>query len=307
MDYNKQIDSIISEAVSISLDKMEAPEDMFFRIETGINNSKGRTKSRIWASRFHCINFKKASITLLCGLFIICTLSVLSFPNVRTFAASTTESILRLFTMEKINGEYKVVETKPTDAIFSFSVNEATSLSDSDISKKVGYSVVFPQSVYGGYTLSGKDLFVSINKKVDYITMNDLEVSMHKAINDDIELHKLKQFDAKREVAAVYKNDSGIITLGTKGGNFDDSAEKVKEIKVGEIRGKWLEFQSPVYPESNNSKFGPDLTKKPTGMITKHMLIWEWKGVGYCLYYKDRKIALEEVAKIAESFMESQR
>lgn len=116
---------------------------------------------------------------------------------------------------------------------------------------------------------------------------------------------KIKRIRALERSFAIYESAGGIITIGTKPEKTGDAAEKKETVKIGNIEGKWLEWKSAVYPNRIDGQ--PDLTKKPSGFVTKHAVVWDSNSIEYMLYYKDRPIPLEEAILIAESFIRGQK
>jgi len=135
-----------------------------------------------------------------------------------------------------------------------------------------------------------------------------------KAILDDTELEKLKEYNPPRYAGGVYSNAEGEISLCAFKSTYKYykfveylkiSKCNYKEIKIGDIAGIWIEQIRPVYPNG-------DITQKPLEVINTYDMAWVSNDL---LYFMSTSVDMntnrcslspEMGIRIAESFMASQ-
>ncbi|MCX8129516.1 MAG: hypothetical protein N3I35_05370 [Clostridia bacterium] len=303
MINNDQLDDNIKQVLSTELVKIEAPDDMYLRIEENIKGKKGRPIPG------YAKNITRTVLAFSLSLAVILGVSAIFSPTVRAIALDTIDAIKTIFVVEGTGDDYKVVEKDASESEMVSSVSSTTSLSDEALSKLLGYKVSFPQKLYGEFALKDKALTLSLGKEMDYITAQSLQASMLKAINDSSEFEKLKDYDPRLSVFATYVSDTGntIFTSIDKLTDTHTSSNNGSSVKIGEYTGIWQEFAFPDYPTKvvDGIKTA-DLTQKPKGVIKLHAISWNTIDLHYSINsyaYQKYELTKENAIKIAESFL----
>lgn len=310
---NNDIDSVIKDSLTMRLDSFELREEVFTRVQANLSNPKKRNEYRSFKIHYNRTNSFKSVVSFMCGLVILCSLSLVIFPEARVFASNTINTIKTIFVLDGA----KIVEVGQDFPLLNNGYNNGISLNlnDSEIEEKVGYQVVIPSSLSDEFYLFSKQIVLHLGKSVSYETNERIQPICEKATVDDIELEKLKEYNPSRSLVGFYSNQDGEICLMVmkspdKYKEFVDYLKKsnnnYEEIKIGDSEGFWAELKKPVYPDG-------DMTQKPSEIISSYIVCWVYNDL---LYYMGTDVDMstnrlnlspEMGIRIAESFMASQR
>jgi hypothetical protein len=307
MEYN--FDNIVKEALNQEANEYTYLEGIFQNIKKEVIKDKEKStwiRNNSWISTN---NRKIISTTLGCILIAFVLLFTFS-GNIRSLAADTIE---RIFVLAQAGNDTKVVD-KPMDEVdFTYCCSNRTFLSENELEQKLGYSVHFPEILYGDYKLEDKSLNVSLGKKIKRAVYQDqdIEMIMGKALEDDSELKKLMEYDAYRSISASYRNQNGsrisIYIEPMQEANRIDEIKKyysVEDVDINNLNGIWVKYKYPEYEEKiENDVIIIDRSKPPVNIIDTYSLRWETEDVSYHMEaFKNHNISIKKAIKIAESF-----
>lgn len=315
---DNDLDYIVKNILSDEVKELSNTEDIFHRIEEEIKTEVYK-RSKDYKHYSLGLGFcYKKYISIAAFLLIVCTtLMFASSYKVRAFTTKAFSSIRTIFTVEIVDDKMQIVEKPTNEAYFFRSVSSSTQKSDKEISKKVGFTVRFPESIGDSFRLESKSLGVAFRKKVDYDTGSALEKDMHNAIEDDNVLKQLKPYDAVREASGMYiRRDQSTIAINVskalklskfesqlkEHGNLQDY--EIQKVKVGDLDGYWVKQPCPFHPLIlKNGIWEADMSAQPEIKVI-YTFFWGKSDITYTLItIKDFKLTLEESIKIAEDFM----
>lgn len=292
MEKIREIDNSIKQALLFKANAIELSAETFPKILAGIK--KSQTQGRLQ------LGFKNYIAVVACLVIIIFGGSLALSVNARASAMEIIETIKTVFILDKNNN---IVE-KPTDYAFLQPAYSNTSLlSDSDISKKMGMQVFFPKTIAPDFNLTFKGEAVGFRKILNYETYRSLESDTIRAIDDEQVFKSLAKYQPYRSVGASYKNSKGdlvYVAIYNKKISIPRENFNIKETiqtKVGTTNAEWFHLSYPDYPND-------DLTQKPVGEASVHLLLWSTNNTTYEILLKsDNTFSMEKVVKIAETFM----
>lgn len=314
MTYNEQLDGDIKRVISSELEKVEASKDIYARIQ---NNIKGK-RSRAYS--ISGIQIKNIALALSLSFAMLLTLALIFSPTVRAISADTINAIKVVFVVEGTADHYEIVEKDASKTNFTASVSKPTDLDGGQLKDKLGYGVLFPPIISENYTLTDKYLSLMFQKPIDYVTSGSLSASMLKAIDDAKEFEALKAHEPALNTWACYKRIDGMNIFISAyesevfervSGLFPESPlSKTREVRIGELKGVWVERSQPSYPNKTTDQITrADMTQKPSKLKKAYALEWDSKSIHYTLSYdtsQNFKPSLKESLKVAKEFMEKQ-
>ncbi len=306
------IDKVIEDSLTMRLNNYDPSDEVFARVIDNLSNTEKKVHSRSSKICFNRNKPLKLIVNFMCGLIIFCSLSVIIFPEARVFATNTINTIKTIFV---INDNGEIIEKGQDVPLLNDGFGMPTDLNDSDLEQKVGFKVIFPSTLPDGFSLLGKNIGLFLGKDISYETNERISSICKKAILNDSELEKLKEYNPSRYAGGKYSSSDGEIILCAfkSTDKYYKSIEYLKkskcnykEIKIGDIEGIWLEQKRPVYPNG-------DMTQKPIEVINTYDMFWVSKDLLYYMSTSDNKdinricLSPEMGIRIAESFMLSQK
>ncbi len=309
---NNDIDKIIEDSLNMSLNNYQLRDEVLTKVKDNLSNYEKRDQHKIVKLRLSRTNSFKPVVSLMCGLIVFCCLSLLFFPQARVFASNTINKIKTIFVIDD-NG--KIFEVGQDIALLNDGYNMPTDLSNSDIAKKVGFTIVIPSALPNGFNLLSKNIGLFLGKDISYETNNKISVVCQKAILDDTELEKLKEYNPLRFAGGIYSSSEGDIAICAfkAAERYDEVVEyvskskcKYEKFKMGDIEGVWLEQKRPVYPNG-------DMTQKPVEVINTYDMFLVSNDLLYFMSTSANmstnrcSLSPEIGTKIAESFMAVQK
>ena len=222
------------------------------------------------------------------------------FPST---GARAVDAVKTVFVMDKNSN---IIEKKDYEAYLNPSVGKRTSLSDEELSKKIGVAFNFPQNL-ADYKLDSKCDFIGLKKQVDYATYDKLSMVMSNAISDEEAFKSLEKYDPSRNVGAYYKNSAGNTACMSISNYIEqlpdeilDLTEKAQQISINGQNVSWIALDFPNYD-------GANMTKKPDGRIKEHILYWNANNATYVVEpLQGEQLNYEDAIKIAQDFIAAQ-
>lgn len=185
------------------------------------------------------------------------------------------------------------------------SLSEDTTLSDEEISKRIGFNISFPQNIVDDVTLKSKYNGVLLNSEVPYLKQYDLMPTMQRAVYDDDAMNSLSEYSPVRYIAALYNyQDHGVIITANK--SIEDIDTSIYTEKIGDMPAMWENNKYPIYPRlEDNGVIKGDMTQKPT-LEDYVCLSWVHNSVSYKLQQNGTSLTKEKALEIANAFMKQQ-
>lgn len=305
MESNQEYDIIIKKELSNVASGIkkseESLQDIFIETE----------RRRLEKGKLH-VRLNKY-IAIACIVCVVLATPFIVSVNVRAMAIEVINSVKMVFVMDKNN---QIVEKPATEVQIMPGVPMETLLSDEELSKKIGIEVCIPQTLNGDYNLENRFEAVAFNKKLSYDAFEKILDKTKAAINSEEEFRSLKEYEPYRCMGCIYRYNTGkpvgITVLPTNcqmSFKYNDIIETL-QTKVGKADAKWIGISSPDYN-------GGDMTQKPIGKTTCHILIWSTNDASYLINTMDNQplsntkdnqpLSMDECIKIAEAFMEAQK
>lgn len=304
------IEDFVKKALLDEVNEISDTEDIFPKIKEEINTeSIKRNKDYKKYTSSH--GFKKYFSLAACLTLIFTTLTFVYSAEARALASQAISSIRSIFVVEEVDDNFQIVEKSSNGALIWANVSRDIELTDEELEKKLGFSVRFPETLFGSFNLEYKTMGVQLGKAVDYESSQKLESDMFNAIEDDYALDKLKPYDPSRKVFGAYKkSDQSTIFINisrnqTLSGNKNlPAGPGAQMVIIGELDGVWVETSFPKYPYKQENGVGKeDMSQKPTIKESRY-LMWQKSDKLYTLnVYEEYKLTMEEAVKIAEDFM----
>lgn len=296
MEKIHEIDGRIKMALLCKTNEILPSEETFTQILAGLEKSQAR--------RIFNISHKRYIIAFMCATFMIFGTTLMLSVDARASAMEIINTVKSVFILDNNN---KVVEKPAAEAFIKPAVSLTTHLSDAELSEKMGVKVSFPRTLYGEFNLQERAEAIGFTKSLDYETFGKLESDAVQAINNKEILKNLEKYQPWRSVGGIYKNAKGVmvytaifnkeLTIPTENINITETIPT----KIGEINAKWVSLSQPDYP-------GNDMTQKPVGEESAHLLIWSTNNTTYEILLKsDNTLSMAETVKIAESFLIAQK
>lgn len=310
MSDKSYFETTMRDGLKLKAEEARSTDQMFMDIAKRIEIYKGGDQ-RMVRLRMSNSFMKKCIAASICGVLMLSGVSFTFSAEVRAATMDVINKIITVFVVEKDNGKYTLVEKTRVDEEFLPIISNGTELSDEDLTKKVGFRVKFPLLLQKKYVLHDKGNAVGVTKKISADEMLKIEDDLFKAVNDDSIFDSLIDYNPYRSVFGTYTDNAGnsvhismmpSTVLTTK---LNDNA--LKEIKVGETNGAWFEVAYPDYPLIIENNIGKaDMSKKPTGIVTRKSLAWEANGIKYQLSTVGYDLTMEQAVEFAEAFMAGQ-
>lgn len=303
----------LKQELTAKASEVEISDLMFNRIVNRIEHYNGGNRSML-KDKIKSVFMRKWIAISLTAILVVGGVMFTFSADVRAATLNVLDKIKTIFVLEKSQGEYKLVEKTTKYPIFVSMCGGTTTLSDAELSRKMEFKLVFPKTLYGEYRLYDKSEVVGIDKEVSLEISEQIRSDMLKAVDDEVAFNGLSEYNPYRNIFATYKapyykeGDTIYISINSTDGPaavvYGEDIITIKETSVGEAKALWIEYEypkyEPSYRKSNNNT-------KSIEISMKHFLSWDYNGVRYKISpYPQSELAMEEVVKIAESFMAAQ-
>jgi hypothetical protein len=302
----------IKQELTTKASEVELSDLTLDKIINRIENDAGGNRS-ILKDKFQSVNMRKWIAVSLAAVLVIGGVMFTFSPEVRAATLGVINTIKTIFVLERSNGEYEIVEKTTEDAVLTPVYCKTTTLSDAELSSKMGFNLTFPETLYGEYKLEDKAEGVGIKKKVSDEICDQLQPDMLRSIDDEAVFNSLSQYNPYRNTFATYNKEGNIISVSIRSLNgavpeVHENSGTFVETSVGETKALWIELVSANYKHVTDNGVGKsDLYAKPNGISTKHILTWDYNGVRYEISpILQSELTMQEAVKIAESFMAGQ-
>jgi len=296
MEIIREFDNRIKRELINKVDEVQFSQGIFFRVLAGVEQKR--------SYNYYFLGMKKYTLAAICVLFLIIGTTFTFSPDVRAVASGVVQSVRTVFVLNK---DDQVVE-RPANQVFvtpACSLN--TQLSDAELSKKIGLHFSFPPTINGDFNMQRKAEAVCFASPIDYETFINLQNKTEEAINNQDAFNSLKQYKPYHSVGAVYQNPSGLtVGLVIHESSVPLSTENMKitetmQTQVNYIDAKWIGLS---YPDNSQQ----DLTQKPQGMISTHLLMWSANNATYeIIPINNTHLSMEQTLSLAEAFMNLQK
>lgn len=311
MDNNNAFEERVRVELKQIGNGIKPSHDLFPGIMTELlNNKKGRLI--LLKDKFVNMGTKKVAAAILCLTLALGGISFSTSGNFRAFAAETLDKIKTIFVLDNSS---KVVEKDAKQYPLVFITTKSTELSDAELSKKVGFKVVFPDSLGNNFKLAEKSESIHIDN-IDYIEGQSIQKDAYDAIDNIDKFQSLEKYNPARGVNAAYRKTSGeniIVCID----NHIDSEEfekqgastniKVKIVDINGIKTYWLDIPMPVYPTvTKDGVTQSDITQKPTSIKTGHQLDWFSKGLHFSInLLANQDYSMQEIENAAKVIIDA--
>jgi hypothetical protein len=305
MENNKVFEEKIKCDLKYAGYQVKPSDNLYAKIMKEVTNSNKNSSLNLKDKLKHT-GYKNVIAALLCFFIIMAGISFSTSSNLRVVAFETLDKLKTIFVLDSTN---KVVEKEADKAPLTTSVGRDTSLSDSELTKKVGFKVVFPEALSENLKLVDKSESVVV-PNIDYLTGEKLQKDIYEAIDNQEKFQSLEKYNPTRDVSARYTSyigDSIFINIGVSNSEFEKQAESmdVKKIDIDGIKGYWLDIPYPVYPRVKKNGINQyDLTKAPTEIKVSHQLFWFWNGLSFSITIDEKQdFSMEKAQGVAKTFM----
>jgi hypothetical protein len=301
-DFEERIRTDIKTLGSSVKPSSKLHSDIMLQISNSERGSRQKLRDRLLD-----VGTKKLIAALLCFTVVLGGSSLFASSNVRALAAETLQKIKTIFILDSNN---KIVEKDVKQVPLTSTIGKSTELSDEELSKKVGYKVVFPGTI-GGYKLMDKSENITINN-IDYEEGQNIETDVHEAIDNKDKFLSLRKYNPIRSVSSIYEKTDGIrISININPATIAENLEKMidsmnsKIVEINGVKTYWFDIPLPNYPMINkNGITGADMTQKPTKVETAHQLAWISNGLYFSICIEaNQNCSIEEAENIAKAFM----
>jgi len=305
MSNNQDFEDMIRAELKQIGNSINPSQELYLGI-IGSLSKKKRANKIAFKNKFINMGTKRAIAAMLCFFIALAGISFSTSGDFRAFAAETFDKIKTIFILDGAN---QVVEKEINKVPLNTSIDRTTELSDSELSKKVGYKVFFPDALGKNLTLRVKAESIHFSN-IHYDTARELQKDMLEAIDNEDMFRSFKKYNPKRGISAAYSiYTGGYITINITPDTED--LEKgmglsgARKIDMKGMKGYWIETSRPVYPTIGMNGFiQGDMTKKPTKIETSYQLAWFSNGLYFTLnIYPDQDFSMEEAVSTAEEFM----
>lgn len=307
------LENVIRRELEMKAYEVEISDKVFSRIINRIESYEGGSANMLKDRISNFVMKSRLAVSLCLALALVAAVCTFS-DGARAAALNVVNAVKTVFVVDKVDGEYKLVE-KPADYPYCTPiVSRGTTLNDKELSDKYGFNVFFPETLYGEYKRESNAELVGIKMKVNEKTMRQLQKDMFEAIDNDAAFEKLREYKPYRMLSSFYVNNNNynriFIDMWAS-----DASEKIEDggnvikTKVGDADADWIDS---VYPDYSNMAEGgmtiEDTNTIPEGIVKSHALTWYSEGIMYYIgTVKGTELAMEDAVKIAESFMETQK
>lgn len=279
----------------MKVDEINFSEGIFPEVLAGIEQQP--------SNHFLAYGIKKYVLVTICALFLFVGATFTFSADARNAASGVVESVRTVFVLDK---NEQVVEKSSDQVFITPAVTLNTELSDTALSKRIGIHVRFPQILNGNYKLQRKAEAVGFSLPLGYETFNDLQLKAEEAINNQEAFNSLKEYKPYRSVGGVYKNEAGLsFGLVIQDKSIPLSTENIKfttttAAHINDLDATWKGLSYPNYPDN-------DMTQKPDGIITTHILMWSKDNATYIILpLGNSNLSMQAVVSQAEAFMNAQ-
>ena len=317
MVYKSNFENKVKHGLIQKAEEVESSNKVFSHILNRIEDYEGGN-SYMLKDRVSSFITKKVITVTLCGVLAFGGIAYLFSEEVRAATLDAINQIKTVFILDKSEGDYSIIELTEKEKVFTPIIAQTSWLSDEELTKKMGFNVYFPETLYRNFKYEGKAESVGIRMEISAETMTRLEINMLSAISDEEAFNSIKEYKPYRYVFATYISEDGdTIFINMKASednsefkytSFEKGSKIIKDTKVGKARAAWLETVSLDYPKITRNGMGTsDIYEKPKNIVKNYSLTWVLGGVEYYLStYQDFELNMKDAVKIAESFMAQQ-
>ncbi|HBE78039.1 MAG TPA: hypothetical protein DDW65_09720 [Firmicutes bacterium] len=165
---------------------------------------------------------------------------------------------------------------------------------DSSLGQKVGFKVVYPESL-DGYRLEFKAIGVKLDRKMDVDAFGRLGEQIQKAFDDDQALASLKVYDAHRYAGSCYRKGNTVIGIYVMNRAYRITHYVIKKVSFQDCEGYWLEHP--------RHEFFKDKPTKEVNLQVRHSMFWVKNGRGFYLRPEgETDLTYHEAIRLANLF-----
>jgi|GEM_PF-2344096 len=307
-----ELDSLIKKSLSenISITNLEV-DDSYLKFEERINLKKGSLYPFLILK---ILNYKKIIFASAACLLCLSLLLAGTFGDVRAAALDVINNVKMIFVTERTGDEIKIVHKPSSEVNLQPSVYKQVYISDVEISKLIGYKIKFPDLIADCFELQERLLFLGLNKEISYDDKNLFTNKMEAAIENQKEFEELSSYNPYRGTSGLYKytrpdHKFGVsfqISLWPEQSNLE--AYSKYQVKIGDIKGYWLNVKYPVYPWMSPGQ--DNMTNKPTIKEDFYRLVWLQDDVTFAVQILNetnvKNINKDAAIEIAKEFIQAQ-
>jgi hypothetical protein len=305
MSNNQDFDEKIRAELKQIGNSINPSQELYIGIMESLSKKK-RANNMEFKNRIINMGTKRAIAAMLCFSIALAGISFSTSGDFCAFAAETFDKIKTIFILDGAN---QVVEKEVNKVPLNTTIDRTTELSDAELSKKVGFKVLFPDALGKNLTLRAKAEIIHFSN-IHYDTGRNLQKDMLEAIDNEDMFRSLKKYNPKRGISAMYSIYTGgyiaiNITPDTEDLEKGMRLSGARKIDMKGKKGYWVETSRPVYPTIGMNGFiQADMTKKPTKIETTYQLAWFSNGLYFAIHiYPDQDFSMEEAVSTAEEFM----
>jgi hypothetical protein len=309
MENNQNFEERIKAELKLAGNNVKPSNELYSVIMEDIKNKK-KGSIGMFRNKFAHMGAKKFAAALVCLVVVLGGISYSASPDFRAFAAETAEKIKTIFILDTSNN---VVEKDINQVPLQTIVSKLTTISDAELSDKVGFKVVFPDTLKSDFRLIAKSETLSLNK-IDYDVAQGIQNDALEAIDNMDKFKSLEKYDPVRGVSALYVNTSGrdiFVNIVPDTVDYEKrvtaSDYNIKTLDINGTKVYWNEPPVPVYPtvEKDGQK-QPDWTQKPIKIETAHQLIWFSDDLFFCINIGvNQDYSAQEIENAARAFIEA--
>ncbi len=308
-----ELDSLIKKSLSenISITNPEL-EDSYIKFEERINSKKN---SFYLFLILKLLDYKKIVLVSAACLLSLSLLLVGTSGDVRAAALDVIKNVKMIFVTERAGDEVKIVQKPSSEVNLQPAVFKRGYISDVEISKLVGYKIIYPESIGEGYQLQDRIVFLGLSKEIPYDDKNLFVTRMEAAIEDQKEFNGLSSYNPFRGTSGLYKYTGADHKFGVyfqisswpTQSNLETYSNE-DQVKIGDIKGYWINVKYPEYPWMPSGE--DSLTSRPTIKEDFYRLAWSQDNITYAVQIIHdtnlNNIDKDTAIEIAEEFIEAQ-
>ncbi len=314
MEINKALDYTIKNGLLRKAGEVTPDDELLSRIIRRIQTGEIDGRHEIKNGAFKWGALKSAAIFV--SVLIISTVLLFTFSEgTRAFAEEAFNGIKTLFVVEADKDGYTIVEKPVSEAPVIQSIGKDTTLSDKELSDKVGFNVSLPIRLSKGYKLLSKSDGIVLYKPIGYDIAQSLEDLCYKAVDDAEAFKSLEKYESGRFVNGIYESGKAVIAINIEKHKMDvfSPGIKVKKTKVNDMNAFWIEVPLAKYPfvikgKGNDMRSYMDMTQRPRTVTRLHSLIWCSNDIQYTISLMDKSsLSMKETVDLAKLFMKEQK
>ena len=304
---NKSVDDNLKSKANISLYHLEPSKNIFE--EAWLKKDEKITIGNFIFKR-HPV---KIVLTAACCMFISLTAIFTYFPSARAIAAEAYNNIRTIFALEKTPEGYKIVEETedkalPYENIGGINVDENNK---AKLEERLGFSINYPKKLGEEFH---KTSDANVGVQVLNITLKeveDLRDKFMKALVDDQTFQELSKYKMKPFVDAAYSDKNGFryILYSSKITSETMNSPEVtvlRKVDIENIQCNIVEVSQALYTLKEDGFWcSDDITKKPTEIVSRKYLNWEYEGASYSITTRSNEFNVDIAIKLAQEYMKN--